>query len=43
MVKSGNFLIDGKINEENLKSTLKKISKKGFSHKVQEVCCLNYS
>ena len=29
-------MVDGEANEENLKKALKKISKKGFAHKVQE-------
>ena len=36
MVKSGNYLIDGSINSENLTKTLKKISKRAFAHKTQE-------
>lgn len=35
-IKGGNQLIDGVANEETLKKTMKKISKKGFAHKIQE-------
>ena len=29
-------MIDGEINLENLKNTMKKIQKKGFAHKTQD-------
>lgn len=37
VVNSGNYIIDGKVNEDNLKRALKKISKKAFGNKSQEV------
>ena len=33
VVKGGNNLVDGEINDETLKKTLKKISKRGFGNK----------
>jgi hypothetical protein len=35
MVSSGNNLTDGKINDENLKKTMKKVKKKEFADKIQ--------
>ena len=37
VVKGGNNLVDGEINEEALKKTLKKISKRGFCSKHPQV------
>ncbi len=37
IVKGGNNLVDGEINEENLKKTLKKISKRAFGNRPQQV------
>ncbi len=36
VVKGGNNLVDGEINEETLKKTLKKISKRGFCNKYPQ-------
>ena len=35
IVKSGNYLIDGSINNENLTKSLKKVTKRAFAHKPQ--------
>ncbi len=37
IVKGANNLVDGEINEESLKKTLKKISKRGFCNKHPQV------
>jgi hypothetical protein len=37
IVKSGNCIVDGQINDENLKKSIKKINKRAFGNKIQEV------
>ncbi|RNA43460.1 urease isoform X1 [Brachionus plicatilis] len=41
VIKGGNYLVDGKINDDLLKKTLKKLNKKSFANKHQEEIKIN--